>query len=141
MEAGNAAEHLDRCLEQDDGGRAVDIVVAIEQHRFAIGDRLFKPRDSLGHAQHQERIVKMCDFRIEESEGIGGVLDAASHQQFGQHQRQVSGLSKRGGLVRIRPDKAPALVRELSCIRIGGCSDPVRLRARPTHRDYSSSSS
>ena len=35
VEAGNAAEHLDGCFEQDDGGGAVHIIIAVEQNRLA----------------------------------------------------------------------------------------------------------
>jgi hypothetical protein len=34
MKADNAAEHFDGGLEQDDGGGAVHVVVAVEQHRL-----------------------------------------------------------------------------------------------------------
>jgi hypothetical protein len=45
MEARLAAEHLDGGLEQDHRGGAVHVVVAVEQHRLAIGDGALKPLD------------------------------------------------------------------------------------------------
>ena len=85
MEAGHAAEHLDGRLEQHDGGGAVHVVVAVEQHRLARGDGPLQPGDGRVHAQHQQGIVEVSDFRIEEGEGFGGLGNAAGHQQLGQH--------------------------------------------------------
>ena len=38
VEAHHAAEHFDRGFQQDHGGGAVDVVVAVEQNRFLRGD-------------------------------------------------------------------------------------------------------
>ena len=70
VKARHAAEHLDGRLEQDDGGGAVHVVVAVEQHRLAVRDGPLQPFDGRGHAQHEEWIVKMSEFGIEEGEGV-----------------------------------------------------------------------
>ena len=113
MEAGDSAEHLDSRLEQDDGGGAVHVVVAVEQYRLARGDGPLQPCDSSVHAQHEEGIVKVGDFGIEEGEGFRRLSDAAGHQQLGQHLRQAGGFGQRVGLVRMRLGEGPALAKEL----------------------------
>ncbi len=45
MEIDRAAQHLDGGLEQDDGGGAVHVVIAVEQHRLAPRDCLFDAGD------------------------------------------------------------------------------------------------
>ena len=40
-------------------GRAIDIVVTVDQDRLGLVDRAQQPRDSFGHTEHQRRIVKL----------------------------------------------------------------------------------
>jgi len=59
MEAHRAAQHLDGGLEKDYGGGAIDVVVAIEEHRFMLRNGPLKARDGFVHAKHELRVVKM----------------------------------------------------------------------------------
>jgi hypothetical protein len=74
MKADLAAEHLDGGLEQDHGGGAVHVVVAVEKHRLARGDGALQALDGRGHAQHEEGIVEMRRLGIEEGEGLAAVV-------------------------------------------------------------------
>ncbi len=149
VEARDSAEHLDGRLEEDNGGGAVHVIVAVKQHRLTGGDGSLQPGYGFIHTQHKQRVMKMRDFRIKECEGFSRLGDAASYQQFCQHQRQAGCLGQFCGLGRMRLDKAPALAEELSAIflsrsgRRGLRLDWPRNRTVDfsAHRAYSSSSS
>jgi hypothetical protein len=66
-------EHFDGGLEQDDGGGAVYVVVAVEEDGFAGGDGQLESVGGGGHAQHQEGIVKLADLGIEEAGAASAV--------------------------------------------------------------------
>ena len=59
MKASFAAQHFNSGLEQNDGGGAVHIVVAVEQNRLMARDGRFKAFDGRSHAQHEEGIVEL----------------------------------------------------------------------------------
>ncbi len=107
-----AAEHLDGRLEQNDGNRAVDVVVAVEEDRFACGDGVFEAFDGGAHAEHEEGIVEVRRLGVEEGEGLGGGRNAARDEQFGEDEREARLAGQGGGLVRMRLSKEPALGRE-----------------------------
>ncbi len=113
MEAGYAAEHFDGGFEQDNGGRAVHVVVAVEQHRLAAGNGLLQPVRGGVHAQHELWIVELSGIRMEKREGFSRLGKAASHQQFGQHLGQMGVLGQCGGLGRMRLGQSPALTRQI----------------------------
>ena len=143
MEARIPAQHLDSRLQQHDGGGAVHVVIAIEQHRLARGDSLLQPLHGGLHAQHQKGIVQVRNFRIKKSECFRRLGNAARHQQLGQHLRQARSPGQRHGLVRMRLDETPALARRIqrqAPRRNLSRSWPIAFSARPAHRGYSSSS-
>jgi hypothetical protein len=84
-----AAEHFDGGFEQDDSDSAVDIVVAIEEDGLACGDGAFQTIDGGGNAEHEEGIVKMRGLGVEESEGLGGGVNAARDKQLGEDKGQT----------------------------------------------------
>ena len=63
------------------------------------------------HAEHEQRIVELRDFRIEEGEGFAGGGDAACDEEFGQHDRDVRRLRERLGFLRMRLGENPTLAR------------------------------
>ena len=140
MEARDSSEHLDGSLEQNDGGGAVHVVVAVKQDRLARGYGSLQPCDSRVHAQHEEGIVKVSNFWIEEGECFRWLGDAAGHQQFGQHLRQACGFGQRGGLVRMRLGEDPALAKQLPRRNLPR-KLPLDFNAESAHCGYSSSSS
>ena len=74
VKAGDAAEHFDGGLEQHDGDGAVHVVVAVEKDRLMCGDGALEAIDGGGHAEHEEGIVEVRGFGIEEGEGFGRLL-------------------------------------------------------------------
>jgi hypothetical protein len=56
--------------------------------------------------------VEVRDVWIEKGEGVRGFGDAASHQKFGQYERQASGFGECCRLVRMRLREAPTLTRD-----------------------------
>ena len=70
VKADKAAEHFDCSLQQDHSSRAIHVVIAVEQHRLAIGNGLLQALDGCGHAEHQQRVVQMRGFGIQKCEGF-----------------------------------------------------------------------
>ena len=120
VEAHHAAEHLDGGFEQDDGGGAVDVVIAVEQNRLARGDGLLQAVRGGLHAQHEKGIVKVRCFRIEEGEGFVGCGDAARQQQLGEHLRQMRCFGQGLGFFRMRLGDDPALAEGRSWRDVAG---------------------
>ena len=118
VKADHAAEHLDGGLEQDDGGGAVHIVVAIEQDGLVELDGLFEAQYGRVHAEHELRVVEVGDFRIQEGEGCFGIDDAAGDEQFGEHLRDTGCCRKgrgHGKGVRGLLCQLPALIGTPAC--------------------------
>ncbi len=111
VKADHAAEHFDRSLEQHNGGGAVDVVVAVEQDGLLAGDGRFDAFYGGLHAEHEQWIVQLRDFRIEEGEGFAGGVDAACDEEFGEDERNVRRLRESFGFLRMRLGKNPALAR------------------------------
>ena len=84
------------------------------------GDGALEPLDGGGHAQHQEGIVEVGGFGIEEGEGLGGCGDAAGDEQLGEHLRKARRFGEGGGFFGMRLGEDPALARELAG---GGAGD------------------
>jgi hypothetical protein len=109
-----SAEHLDGGFEQDYGGGAVYVVVAVEEDRLMTRYRSFKPLDGGGHAEHEEGIVEVGKLRIEEGVGLGCGGDAAGEEQFREDLGQVGYLGERCGLFKMRLGDEPTLKRALA---------------------------
>jgi len=107
--AGCAAQHLDSGLQQDHRGGAVHIVVAVKQHRLTGCDGPLQALDGRGHSQHQEGIVQMALFGIEEGMSLGGLGNAASYQQFSQNLRQTCCPGQFSGLLGMLRGDGPTL--------------------------------
>ena len=82
-----AAEHLQRRLEQHDGGGAVHVIIAIDQDQFLAGDGRLHPRDRLGHALHGVGIEQVFDAGMKENIGFGSAAYPALRQQLGYDER------------------------------------------------------
>ena len=65
--ADSAAEDLDGGLEQDDGGGAVHVVVAVDEDRLARRDGLLDARDRGGHAVQRIGVEQVVERRDEGS--------------------------------------------------------------------------
>ena len=63
------------------------------------GDGSFQTLDGRDHSRHQEGIVKVSEFGVEEGAGIDGRGDAASDQQFRKHRGNPRGFGEGGGFL------------------------------------------
>ena len=59
VKIGRAAREFDGRFEDDDGGGAIDVVVAVNQHFLFALDGGFQAIQRRLHSAHLERIVKM----------------------------------------------------------------------------------
>ena len=109
LRAVRSGEHFDGCLEQDYGGGAVDVVIAVEEDRFAAGDGQFKPVGSGCHSRHEEGVVEMADLRIEKvlCSFRGG--DSAAYEQICHDLRNVRCGGEDSCFLRVRRGDLPAL--------------------------------
>ena len=113
MEARFAAEHFDGGFEQDDGGGAVDVVVAIEQDGFVGGDGALETVDGGGHAEHEKGIVELGYFGVEESEGFSCIGDASGDEEFSEDEGRRASLA-RASAAALWLGEGPALARKLA---------------------------
>jgi hypothetical protein len=111
VEARFAAEHFNGGFEQDDGGGAVDVVIAIEEDGLARGDGALDALDGAVHSAHEEGIVELIGGGVEEGEGLGCVCDAAGEEQFGEHAGDARGAGQGFSLFRMGVCEKPALAR------------------------------
>ena len=81
VEIGPAAAQLNRGLEDDDRGRTIHVVVAVNQNRFFVLDGSFDPIDRRLHASHQIRRMQVSKRGSEEALRRFGFADSAHHQQ------------------------------------------------------------
>jgi len=132
MKPDDPAEDFDGSFEKHDGGCAVHVVIAVEQNWLAICDGRLDAPDGGFHSQHEERIVKLRDVGIEKSEGLAGLSDCASNQQFAKYERESGSPGQFPSLVRMRSLEDPALAWSA-----GGFNGANLSRA---HKNYSSSS-
>src|SRR5208337_657869 len=77
----------------------------------ARGDGALETVDSAAHSEHEEGIVKMRELGIEKGEGLGGLGDAASNEQFGENDGQTGFAGECGGFFGVRFRDNPALTR------------------------------
>jgi len=85
-----AAQHFNGGLEQDYGGGAVYVVVAVEKDGLVVCDRRLKSICGGCHAEHEEWIVKEGWLWVEEGMRLSCGGDAAGEEQFRKDQRQAS---------------------------------------------------
>ena len=97
-----AAEQLDRAAEDDGGGDAVHVVVAVDGHALPRGDRLLNPMQCLGESGQAHRIVEVIEGRPEKPAGGVRIGEAAGRQQAGDHRIQPEGRGEAIGRCRIR---------------------------------------
>ena len=79
MKAGFSARHLDGFLQNDNGDRSVDVIVAVNQDLLFGLDGGFDPRHGFPHSGEQERIVQMSQVGHQEAEGGVGIAPAAAY--------------------------------------------------------------
>ena len=112
--ASGACEHFNGGLEQDNGGGAVDVVVAVEEDGFARGDGGFEAMDRSCHAEHEKGIVEEREFRIEEGVcGCGGG-NSAGDEELGEDLREASFFCEGFGGWTVCGSEHPALAGELA---------------------------
>ena len=69
---------LDGGLEEDGGGGAVDVVVAVDEDGLGGGYGLLDAGDGGAHAEHEERVVEVFEGGVEEALRVG---DAAGDEE------------------------------------------------------------
>ena len=95
------AEQFERAPQDDGGGDAVDVVVAVDRDPLAVGDRAHDPLDRDLHVGERHRIVQLIERRIEEARRQLRIADAALAQEL-RHDRgdvQRLGQPRSGGIV------------------------------------------
>jgi hypothetical protein len=95
-------EHFDGCLEQDYGGGAVDVVVAVEQDGFAAGDGQFE-RSTAAVMPSMGRDRELADLGLRKWKAASGVAmpraRSSSAMTSGSGPRsQSGGFFRRAGL-------------------------------------------
>jgi hypothetical protein len=117
-----AAEHFDGGFEQDYGGGAVYVVVAVEEDWLMTRYRSLQSLDGCGHAEHEKWIVEVSKLRIEEGVGLGCGGDAAGEEQLREGLGQVGCLGESRGLFKVRLGDEPTLEGALASgwIRLSG---------------------
>lgn len=112
------AQHFDGGFEQDDGRGAVDVVVAVEEDGFVVGDGPLNAGDGQVHAEHEGGGVELIGVGVEEDMGFSCGGDAAGEKQLGERLRNMGGAGEGFGF-RVRRDEEPALFDGhcLSCRR------------------------
>jgi hypothetical protein len=79
--AHGAAEDLNRSLEQDDGCRAIDVVIAVDQDWLARGDRVLDARDCCCHAVECVGIEQVVQRWTQKACSLRGIAYATLEQQ------------------------------------------------------------
>ena len=91
VEADFASEHFNGCFEQDGGGGAVYVVVAVYKDGLAVLDGQLYAGDGGSHAAHLVGVVEVVELRMEEVVYIFGGADAAGDEELGDDEREVGG--------------------------------------------------
>ena len=102
-------KHLDGSFEEDDGGGAVHVVVAVEEDGFFLINCPLDAIDGRAHAEHEEGIVQLRGIGVEEGVGFAGIVDAAGQQELGDDGRQMRRGSQCCCFFRMRRGHDPAL--------------------------------
>src|SRR5262249_41073708 len=84
VEFSAATAELDCGLENNDRGRAVDVVVAVNQNSFLAFNGRVETIQGYLHAGHQVRGVQLCECRRQEAFCGRSVLDVSHNQQAGE---------------------------------------------------------
>ena len=96
---GTPAGHLDRLAQNDHGGCAVDVVVAVHENLLLSRDSRPDALDGRAHARQTVGVVELIEAGSEESLGLVGFGHAALRQQNGHEARQLrGGLDALGGV-------------------------------------------
>ena len=87
---GNVEVHLvreaaDEGINERNGGRAVHVVVAVDEYLLLAGDGLVETFHRDVHVLHQERVVQVVEAGAEEGTRLLEAFHAAGHQKFGKH--------------------------------------------------------
>ena len=81
VELRGAAAEFDHGFQDDDGGGAVDVVVAVDEDVFFLGDGGLQALDGGLHAEHQVRRMQMRELRREKAIGLFRTDDTAGGQE------------------------------------------------------------
>jgi hypothetical protein len=107
------AEHPQRVLQDDRGGRAVDVVVGDDPDRLAPLDRRAHARDGPLHAEHLVRVVEMSSERGgEKGAGHERVRRSARQQDSRDGRRDVDGAREPEHLALVGLGDVPARLLE-----------------------------
>ncbi len=104
-----AGGHLNGGFEQDYRSGAIDVVVAIEEDGFVLGDGVFEACDGAAHAEHEKWVVEVVDGGIEELEGGFRGVDAAGDEQFCEGVRNAGLGGEKGAFLGMLRSQFPAL--------------------------------
>ena len=94
VKIGRAAAELNGGLENDDGGGAIDVVVAVDQDWFFVLDGGFEAVDGRSSCRSSDRAS--ADERVRESGNVSAASafgDAAHDQQAGERRGDAADLS------------------------------------------------
>src|SRR5205085_10399628 len=83
VKIGDAAGDLDGALENDDGGGAVDIVIAVDKNFLFIANGARQTFESAIHAAQGERIVEIVERRAKKTPGGVSVAKASATKHAG----------------------------------------------------------
>ena len=81
MKLGAAAGEFDCRPQHDYRACAVDIIVAVNQNAFMLGDGRPQALDGGAHAEHAIGVVKVRESRVQEALGVLGSSDGPLRQQ------------------------------------------------------------
>ena len=70
VKADMSSESFDRGFQQHNGDGSIHVVIAIDQDRFAGGNRTLNSLDCRGHAEHEIGIVQPIEAGTKEGGGI-----------------------------------------------------------------------
>ncbi len=76
-----AADELDRAAQDDRGGNAVHVVVAVHDNRLASRDRRQQPIDRRAHVGQEKRIMELAQVGREKAAGLGRVVQPTLTQE------------------------------------------------------------
>ncbi len=78
------ADQAQHCLQQNDRGDAVDVVVAVDEDRFAVADGTLDPVTGRTDAVNSGGIVQIGKSRSDESAVVILGRDAAAHENVSE---------------------------------------------------------
>src|SRR5579885_3219576 len=111
VETDFSAHHFNGCLENDRGGCAVHVVIAVNEDGFMPAYGLANPDDGGIHAEHVVGVVEVVELGVEEARDFFAGAQAARKQQFSDNQWNAGGAGQRGCGCRIGFVVDPAFSR------------------------------